>query len=104
MSRCSRSFFVAVILVGLLSPITGLDDAMATAIVPDLLATVNEPDVDPACQNEHPTPLNADSIPLPCSVSGASFVLLGQVLPSMGQGASENPALSFRIPRAPPVA
>ena len=103
MSRRSRSFYLAVILVGVLSPVTGLDDATAAAMAPDFLATVVEPDVDSACPNDHPSPVNADSILPPHSGSGASLVLLRRAMPSMGQGASENPALSFRIPRAPPV-
>ncbi len=103
MIRRSRSFFVAVFLVGLLSPITGLDDAMAAAIVPDLLATVYEPDADPACQNDHSTPLNADSILPPHSGLGATLVLLRQVPSSMGYGSPQCPGLFFRIPRAPPI-
>ena len=104
MSRCSRSFiFFAIILVGLLSPVTGLEDATLAATVWDPLATVDDPDVDPVSPTEHLTPLDTAPTLPPCSIPMAALVLLGQVLSSMGQGASQCRGLSFRIPRAPPV-
>lgn len=103
MRRCSRScFFFAIILVGLLAPVTGLDDATAIALR-DPLARLDDPEVDPVSPNDHPTPLTADSILPPLSGLGATLVLLRQVPSSTGQGASQCPGLSFRIPRAPPV-
>lgn len=104
MSRCSRCFFFFVsVLVGMLSPVTGLDDPVAAAFALDSLATVTEPDVDPACPDDHPTPLNADATLPPRGAFSSTLVLLGQGLSSMGRGASQCLGLSFRIPRAPPV-
>ncbi len=104
MCRCSRSsFFFVIVVVGLLSPVTGLDDPLAAAIALDSLATVSEPDVDPACPKDYPTPLNADS-PLPLrGASSSPLVRLGLVLSFLGQGESQCLGHSFRIPRAPPA-
>ena len=103
MGRCSRSFFFfAIILVGLLSPVTRLEDATAVALR-DPLATLDDPDVDPVSPNDHPTPLSADSILPPHTGISATFVSLRHVPPSMRHGIPQCPVLSFRIPRAPPV-
>ncbi len=90
-------------MVGLLSPVAGLDDPVAAAFALDSLATVAEPDVDPACPDDHPTPLTADSILPPRGAFSPTLVLLGLVLSFMGQGASQCLGHSFRIPRAPPA-
>lgn len=104
MSRCSRFFsFFVIVLVGLMSPVTGWDDPVAAAFALDSVATVTEPDVDPACPDDHPTPLNTDSTLPPREAFSSTLVLLGRVLSFMGQGASQCLGLSFRIPRAPPV-
>ncbi len=104
MSRCSRLFlFFVSVLVGLLSPVTGLDDPVAATFALDSLATVAESDVDPACPDDHPTPLNSDSILPPRGAFSSTLVWLGQVLSFPGRGASQCLGLFFRIPRAPPA-
>lgn len=104
MSRCTRSFFLfAAVLLGLLSPVTGLDDATAAATVWDPPATLDDPDVDPVSPNDHLIPPHTDPILAPCCVPKATLGLLGQVLPSKGPCAAQPIGLSFRIPRAPPV-
>jgi hypothetical protein len=103
MSRCSRSFFFfVIILVGLSAPITCLGDATAVPLR-DPLATVDDPDVDPAGPTDHATWLNTDSILPPHSGFGATLVWLRQVPSSVGYGTPQRPALSFRAPRAPPA-
>lgn len=101
-SRCGRSFFVAVILVGLLSPVTGLDESVRVAVrIP--LATLDDPDVGSDGPIDRlPRPDTDYVLPSRC-VSSAGPVLPGRVLRSTGPRVARPIGLGFRIPRAPPV-
>jgi hypothetical protein len=103
MSRCRRSFFfLVIILVGLSSPVACLGDATAVPLR-DPLATMDDPEVDPVSPTDYAPSLSTDSILPPHSGFGATLVWLRQVPSSVGYGTPQCPALTFRIPRAPPV-